>query len=742
MPAPIGYTTLNASKIQDALGNLLTGTLEILPTDGNDFPITARAGGAGGQILITPAVVQVVAGAIVSTPPPGVVLGPGTTPAPVLIPDTSLTIPTNISYRFTFKDTTGKVVSELKGVQPTGDPWSLDTFDPNVPAQAAIVSGPPGLSAYQLAVQNGFSGTQAQWITSLQGAPGGISLPQLAISAGTAVVQTVPQGRNLFDPARSVPGAWGLLNGAVYNNGSSQWLGSGLIPVAGLQGVKANFAMGAVNAGVVFGSIFLNADLSVASQVTSPVPAGSLLPVPAGVAYLYCYAALSDNPGLTAANAMLTDQTGNPAVFQAFGFDSPSIVDAKIAAATATSAGGVSGYLPQYQNLLDLNRVQANVAIGGHGNDFTGQPALVTGLNGYSVFGPVPVIPGGTVTVNMALHTGNGYGPAFADNEGNLLVDTPGGQLVTFGVAGNGIPANTVLTVPPGAYNFWGYFNTAAGGHDGNSQIGSLATAMVVQGSTFPATYQPFLGSPIPDLTARSLAQPMAGGKIGICGDSISTFYPSGITQHWQDIAAASLGLTLAFDSHWAGRLLCDALDNSGDTTQPILTAAVAQSLDYLWLALGTNVASATGCPSAAEIGTPADPPNATGKSYANGTNTIVTFCSNLRGVLQQLLTWNPQLRIIWITPYSSAHYNTNPGYAQGVVPSAASIVALQQIAAQGVAVCQSLSVGYVDWFNDSGMNPFNNAVWTTDSLHPSAYAVQHVLAPAVARKTLLYSKN
>ena len=33
-------------------------------------------------------------------------------------------------------------------------------------------SGPPGLSAYQVAVKNGFVGTEAQWLASLEGRAG------------------------------------------------------------------------------------------------------------------------------------------------------------------------------------------------------------------------------------------------------------------------------------------------------------------------------------------------------------------------------------------------------------------------------------------------------------------------------------------------------------------------------------------------------------------------------------------
>jgi hypothetical protein len=39
-------------------------------------------------------------------------------------------------------------------------------------ATTPVVSGPPGLSAYQVALANGFVGTEAQWLASLVGAGG------------------------------------------------------------------------------------------------------------------------------------------------------------------------------------------------------------------------------------------------------------------------------------------------------------------------------------------------------------------------------------------------------------------------------------------------------------------------------------------------------------------------------------------------------------------------------------------
>lgn len=39
-------------------------------------------------------------------------------------------------------------------------------------ANAGALKGEPGKSAYEIAVEHGFSGTEAEWIASLPGAPG------------------------------------------------------------------------------------------------------------------------------------------------------------------------------------------------------------------------------------------------------------------------------------------------------------------------------------------------------------------------------------------------------------------------------------------------------------------------------------------------------------------------------------------------------------------------------------------
>ena len=48
----------------------------------------------------------------------------------------------------------------------------ISVISPSVAPAAESVPGPPGDSAYEVAVKNGFDGTETEWLDSLQGEPG------------------------------------------------------------------------------------------------------------------------------------------------------------------------------------------------------------------------------------------------------------------------------------------------------------------------------------------------------------------------------------------------------------------------------------------------------------------------------------------------------------------------------------------------------------------------------------------
>src|SRR5690606_6090534 len=108
-------------------------------------------------------------------------------------------------------------------------------------------NGIDGLSAYQIAVNNGFSGTEAQWLASLQGANGvdGLSAYQIAVNNGFTGTETQwlvsLQGANGADGVAGQDGVDGLSAYQIaVNNGFSgteaEWLAS-------LQGSDANITL-------------------------------------------------------------------------------------------------------------------------------------------------------------------------------------------------------------------------------------------------------------------------------------------------------------------------------------------------------------------------------------------------------------------------------------------------------------------------------------------------------------------
>jgi hypothetical protein len=144
-------------------------------------------------------------------------------------------------------------------------PSSMGTI--NIPQAAAGPPGDPGKSAYQVAVDNGFSGTQAQWLASLVGAQGlqGVPGPAGADStvpgpqgpAGTAGADsTVPGPQGPAGPAgadSTVPGPQGPKgdtgaqgpqgNPTTVNGKSGSSITLNAADVAALDLSNANFAV-------------------------------------------------------------------------------------------------------------------------------------------------------------------------------------------------------------------------------------------------------------------------------------------------------------------------------------------------------------------------------------------------------------------------------------------------------------------------------------------------------------------
>ena len=162
------FTTITGSKVQDATGTLLAaGQICFLPTDANDLPVRAQAGG-GGQIIKNAVCTTVTAGVI------------GT----LSVANPNNTNPVGISYRVTVKDSSNVEVRRDTGVQPTGASWSYDTYVPS----STAVAFTPGTISGSLTVNGSLSVTGTpSFSVPIPVASGGTNVT----SAGGAAVDNI-----------------------------------------------------------------------------------------------------------------------------------------------------------------------------------------------------------------------------------------------------------------------------------------------------------------------------------------------------------------------------------------------------------------------------------------------------------------------------------------------------------------------------------------------------------------------
>ena len=116
--APVGYTTVSASRVTDSSGNLISNaTISFQPCDyhGNWYAYCINN---QGQAMWESVSTQVVNGAF-----------------SIVLADTQLTSPQNIFFNVRIIDNVSN--TDLLGpkylIQPTGSWWSFDNFIPNVP---------------------------------------------------------------------------------------------------------------------------------------------------------------------------------------------------------------------------------------------------------------------------------------------------------------------------------------------------------------------------------------------------------------------------------------------------------------------------------------------------------------------------------------------------------------------------------------------------------------------------------
>lgn len=82
----------------------------------------------------------------------------------------------------------GTVEAWLISLNGTDGLPGADSTVPGPPGPASTEPGPQGLSAYQVAVNNGFIGTEAEWLLSLKGEPGGGDFEELNRDVAFTVV--------------------------------------------------------------------------------------------------------------------------------------------------------------------------------------------------------------------------------------------------------------------------------------------------------------------------------------------------------------------------------------------------------------------------------------------------------------------------------------------------------------------------------------------------------------------------
>ena len=146
-----GFTTVFAQHLQDATGTPITNALiSFQPVSSLGIPIGFKTGGVNGATCAEAVTTLVTLGAF-----------------SLVLADTALTSPVNIGYAVTVIDllTGDSLLGPGYGcIQPTGTAWSLDEYQPDLPAQATVQYGPPGApgapgSIYGTVLQQVPSGT-------------------------------------------------------------------------------------------------------------------------------------------------------------------------------------------------------------------------------------------------------------------------------------------------------------------------------------------------------------------------------------------------------------------------------------------------------------------------------------------------------------------------------------------------------------------------------------------------------
>jgi hypothetical protein len=164
VPALGGYVWVVGQLLKDSTNTFVNGTISFAPVTNSGVSTSFRAGAAagGGNTTQTAVSTTVSSGKFM-----------------IKLADTSLTSPVNVGYAVKVTDAVtgdsllGSGYGCIQPVAPSdGDVWNFDLYAPIGQPGVTITSGPSGLSAYQLWLASGHTGSEADYEAFNKGAPG------------------------------------------------------------------------------------------------------------------------------------------------------------------------------------------------------------------------------------------------------------------------------------------------------------------------------------------------------------------------------------------------------------------------------------------------------------------------------------------------------------------------------------------------------------------------------------------
>ncbi len=198
------------------------------------------------------------------------------------------------------------------------------------------------------------------------------------------------------------------------------------------------------------------------------------------------------------------------------------------------------------------------------------------------------------------------------------------------------------------------------------------------------------------------------GKRFGVIGDSISTDTGlSLVTQNevWKNVVCNYLHTRFIFNDGVSSRTMSNALD--------VIDSTIANNLDLLVIFLGTN-------------------DYALNTTFGAITDSIAatTFYGYTRKTIEQIMTWNPALRLVFIGPIGGVRaFN-----GSGVVPTNGQGKSLYDYSDALEAVCRVYAIPFLDQLRTCGINFKNSSTYIADGIHPNALGHGNAIARPVGK--------